>query len=272
MKTLLVLHAQMSAPYLAGKAFLPLAGAPLLERMVQRVLSAHSDFQLVICTTTQPEDDPIHELSRRMDVKCIGGDPTDPLDRQFSAMCDERADRVAALSIDCPLIDPLIIDRVLTFAGDAGAGLDYVSNLHPPSYPAGNDVEVVTADSLEAAWKESRKPFQREHITPFIWDQPGRFRIGNVKWETGADYSMSHRWLVEHPEDYTFARAVYDELWTVRNPIFTMNDILELTGRRQDLFAINSHLAGVNWYYNHVDELKTIAPGQTRAPLDSTLP
>lgn len=234
----------MSDPHLAGKALLPLAGAPLLERLVQRILSAESDFQLVVSATARADDEPILELCRHIDVRCVPGNQADRLDRLFSLTCDLGADLVATVSIDSPLIDPSIIDTVLALARNDTARLDYVSNLRPPTYPAGNDFEAMSADTVESAWKESKTPEERDHISSFVWQRPDRFRVGNVAWETGLNYSESHRWVTVYPEDYLFARAVYDELWSVRRPVFRLNDIIKLTSNRPDLPALNAHLLG----------------------------
>ena len=74
---------------------------------------------------------------------------------------------------------------------------------------------------------------------------------------------MTHRWTIDYPEDYRFIKAVYEELY-LRNPLFGMNEILALLEKRPDIFLLNSKFAGVNWYRNHLDELKTISPAQTR--------
>src|SRR4029077_6212329 len=106
--------------------------------------------------------------------------------------------------------------------------LDYVSNLHPASWPDGNDVEIVPADVLESAWAEAERPFEREHTTPFVWERPERFRLGNVVWETGLDFSMTHRFTIDYPDDYNFVSAVYDALWTRERPVFGLAEILDL--------------------------------------------
>lgn len=91
---------------------------------------------------------------------------------------------------------------------------------------------------LETAWVEAAESFEREHTTPFIWERPDRFRIGNVVWETGLDYSMSHRFTIDYLEDYLFIKAVYDELFDV-NPEFTLSDILSILEKNPNLMKIN---------------------------------
>lgn len=256
----------MATPPLPGKALLPLAGAPLLERLAQRILSASSDFQLIVATSALPQDDPLRELCRRIDVKCASGNPTDLLDRVFHIACDERADVVGLVPLSSPLIDPAVIDAVIQFRAVHDRAFDYVSNMHPASYPAGNDIELLSFAAIERAWKEARRDYERMYITPYCWDNPGQFSIGNVVWADGPNSSMSHRWCLELPEDYLFVQAVFDELWSVRRPVFPMRDILALTLARPDLARINAHLAGVNWYRDHLHELKTVTESDTRFP------
>jgi spore coat polysaccharide biosynthesis protein SpsF len=115
--------------------------------------------------------------------------------------------------------------------------LEYLSNLHPPSYPAGNDIEVVSMETLKIAWKEALDPSEREGITRFIWTRPERFRLENLTWEGGLDLSASRGWSLRNEQDYLTIRAIFDELWTVRRPVFTLNDILSLISRHPEIVA-----------------------------------
>lgn len=242
-----------------------LRGAPLLLRMIQRVTAVTIEAELVVATTTRKEDDAIQDLCKQSNVKCFRGHPTDLLDRHYQVGLKERADVVIKIPSDCPLIDPKIIDKVVGFYEANAEKYDFVSNLHPPSYPDGNDVEVVPFHVLDLAWHEAKRPLEREHTTPYIWEQPDRFRIGNVVWETGKDLSMTHRWTIDYPEDFILIKGIYDRLWTPDNPAFSMWEILHLLQNEPLLALVNAKYAGVNWYRHHLHELKTISPAQTRA-------
>lgn len=264
MKTVIIIQARTGSSRLPNKVLMPLAGAPLLQRMVERVRCIRSDASLIVATTTDVSDEPIRMHCRTIGVECFSGHPTDLLDRHYQAALTADADAVVKIPSDCPLIDPSVIDRVLKKFRSDGGRFDFVSNLHPATYPDGNDVEVMTMASLEMAWKEARKEFEREHTTPYLWDNPDLFRIGNVEWETGLDLSMSHRWTIDYPEDYAFLRAVYDSLWTKPETPFTIRDILRFLGSHPEIHAINSRFAGVNWYRHHLGEFRTVQPEQTR--------
>lgn len=180
-----IVQARTGSTRLPNKVLRPLAGAPLLARMVERVRAARLAGTVVVATTTEPGDDPIADLCRAAGLACFRGDPLDLLDRHYQAALAYAATAVVKIPSDCPLIDPTIIDRVLGHFLDHPGAFDFVSNLHPASYPDGNDVEVMTLEALATAWREATRPLEREHTTPYLWENPDRFRIGNVLWETG---------------------------------------------------------------------------------------
>lgn len=261
-----ILQTRRGSSRLPDKVLMPLGGKPLFVRQAERVLSAELCGQVVIATTTDPKDDVIEELCRQEGLECFRGHTDDLLDRHYQAALRYPADTVIKIPSDCPLIDPAVIDGVIGFYLGHAEEYDFVSNLHPATYPDGNDVEVMPFEVLEEAWREADLPLEREHTTPYIWERPEQFRIGNVTMEGGVDYSMTHRFTIDYAEDYQFIKTVFDELYPV-NPLFTVGDILALLERRPDIYSINALLAGVNWYRHHLGELKTVGVDQTKVIL-----
>lgn len=262
-KIITIIQARTGSSRLPNKIFLPLISEPLLIRMYERVSYSKLAGNIVIATTTESSDNKIEELCKQYKLNCFRGHPTDLLDRHYKAAKTFNADAIIKIPSDCPLIDYEIIDKVLKFYIDNIDRYDFVSNLHPATYPDGNDVEVMSFQTLEIAWKEAKRNFEREHTTPFIWENPDKFKIGNVIWETGLDYSMSHRFTIDYEKDYNFIKQVYDELYPINNK-FTLKDILDLLERKPDIKKINQEFCGVNWYRNHLNELKTISSNQTK--------
>lgn len=263
LKIVTVIQARTGSSRLPNKILLPLANKPLLYRMFERVAASKMCGTIVIATTTDKSDDVVENLCNKFNMICYRGHPTDLLDRHYQAALKYNADAVVKIPSDCPLIDKSVIDKVLNYYMENLNYFDYVSNLHPPTYPDGNDVEIMSFKALSDAWENANRELEREHTTPYFWENPDKFRIGNVIWETGLDYSMSHRFTIDYEKDYNFIKQVYDELYSV-NPIFTLNDILDLLDRKPEIKKINEEYCGVNWYRNHLDELKTITPNQTK--------
>lgn len=259
-----VVQARCGSTRLPGKVQLPLGGQTVLERLLERVQRAQLCGAVVLATTPNPEDDRLEVLARRAGVVCYRGHETDLLDRHYQAARRLDARHVVKIPSDCPLIDPAVIDRVLATYLDAGC-FDYVSNLHPATYPDGNDVEVASIAALETAWREATAPADREHTTPFLWQRPERFRIGNVRWETGVDCSASHRLVLDYREDYDVIRLVFDGLHDA-DPRFGVSAVVEFLDAHPEVATLNVHRRGDSWYSRAVAARRAKStPGGDRA-------
>jgi len=262
-KIVTVIQARTGSSRLPRKVMLPVASKPLILRMYERVSYSRYAGKIIIAITEDEIDNQLLKLCKQNNLNLFRGNSLDLLDRHYKAAKENNAEVVIKIPSDCPLIDPEIIDKVILYYINSKEKYDFVSNLHPASYPDGNDVEVMSFKSLENAWINAKIDFEREHTTPYIWENPDKFRIGNVVWETGLDYSMTHRFTIDYKEDYEFIKRVYDELYE-KNYKFSLLDILELLEKKPEIKKINQMYVGVNWYRNHLNELKTISPEQTK--------
>lgn len=235
---------------------------PVFVTMVDRIRKSRYAGRVVVATTFMPEDDIIEIICMSHGIDCYRGHPTDLLDRHYQTALHYGADAIVKIPSDCPLVDIGVIDEVIGLYISNPSKYDYVSNLHPATFPDGNDVEIMTMDALKIAWLKAEKDFEREHTTPFIWEQPEIFNIANVFYKKG-NLSMSHRWCLDYPEDYEFIKTVY-KILSSKNPFFGLEDIISLLETNPSLIKINQKYHGVNWYRNHLDELKTIKPEETR--------
>lgn len=256
MKIITVIQARMSSTRLPGKVLLPILDKPLLVRMIERVKNSRLAGEIIIATSINQDDDQIENLCKENNLNCFRGHLTDLLDRHYQVGKIYNADAVVKIPSDCPLIDAQIIDRVIKFYIDNDE-YDFVSNLHPATYPDGNDVEIFSFQVLEHAWRDATKNFEREHTTPFIWEHQDMFKVGNVEWETGLDFSTSLRFTIDYEEDYQFIKKVFEELYP-QNPKFGLNDILKLIEQKPKIADINHKFAGSYWYDKHLDELNNI--------------
>jgi spore coat polysaccharide biosynthesis protein SpsF len=185
---------------------------------------------------TDASDDRLAETVCRAGHLVYRGDLDDVLGRFIGVLGAHPADQVVRLTGDCPLIDPDVIDQVI--AHHLAGGFDYTSNVAPPTFPDGLDVEVMRAPVLIEGARTAELPVEREHVTQFIHRNLARFKIGNV---TSATDLSALRWTVDRFEDLVFARAVYASLLPER-PDFRMGDVLNLIARVPGLAAVNRGL------------------------------
>jgi spore coat polysaccharide biosynthesis protein SpsF len=230
-----ILQARVSSRRLPGKVLKPILGRPMLERQIERLRWSRRMQQLVVATSADPSDDGIADLCESLSVDCFRGSLDDVLDRFYQAANRHLARTVVRLTGDCPLADPIVIDQLIGLHEVAGE--DYTSNTLTRTYPDGLDAEVVEFECLETAWREATLPSEREHVTPFIYNHPERFRLGTLQ----HDEDWSHlRWVVDEPEDFAFVSAIYEALYP-NDPAFTTGDVLALLAQRPDIASMMGH-------------------------------
>ena len=230
-----ILQARTSSSRLPRKVMLPMAGAPMLARQIERLKRAKRIDKLVLATSDRPEDGCVAELSESAGIGSYRGSLDDVLDRFYRAAETHRPEWVVRVTGDCPLADWEVIDACIDFA--LAGGFDYASNTLKPTWPDGLDVEVCTFQALATAWREADTSLEREHVMPFITRRPERFKLGSLE-RQGEDLSAM-RWTVDEPRDYEFVRRVYDALYPT-NPAFMTADILNLLHDRPELLDMNA--------------------------------
>jgi spore coat polysaccharide biosynthesis protein SpsF len=268
MRIVAIIQARMNSTRLPGKVLADLGGRTMLARVVQRVRGAGLVDHVVVATSLKPADDPIQEECTRLAVDSFRGDESDVLDRFHRAAEVHRAEGVVRITADCPLADPEVIDRVVRAFLERRP--DFASNTLCRTYPRGLDVEVLTAQALATAWRHAREPYQRVHVTPYLYQHPERFRLLSLTVDEDLDNpptgdyeerrvlcehpersvvltgeevltehpTMSHwRWTVDAPADLEFVREVYRRLGSAEP--FSWRDVCRLIRRHPYLAEIN---------------------------------
>lgn len=227
---LAILQARMSSTRLPGKVLMPLAGAPMLVRQMERIDRARRIDRLVVATSTDPSDDAIVQTCRREGVAVHRGPLDDVLARFVGALDAFPADHVVRLTGDCPLADWEVIDATIDTVVASGA--DYGSNTPPHrTFPKGLDVEVMTAAALRAAAAEATTPEEHEHVTWALHRRPDRWKQAFHS-QTAEEGEV--RWTVDRPDDYAFVATVYDALYP-GDHAFTSDAVRAFVRARPDL-------------------------------------
>ena len=234
MKIVAIIQARMASTRLPGKVLLDLEGEAMLVRDLNRLFRAKLLDDVVVATTTISIDDAIADLCQQHNWSYFRGNEIDLLDRYYYAAQKYAADIVVRITADCPLIEPEIVDRVVQEFLDHQSDIDYASNIVPKrTYPRGLDTEVIPFATLDRAWRECDNPSRREHVTPYIYLQPEKFRLHNVT--NSVNYSHM-RWTVDTPDDLAFVRCIYKHFGHDR---FSWHDVLQILVAHPEWLEIN---------------------------------
>jgi spore coat polysaccharide biosynthesis protein SpsF len=235
MKIVAIVQARMGSSRLPRKVLKDLGGATVLDRVLNRLGRSRLIQESLVATTIEPADDAIVEHCERTGRKVFRGSEQDVLDRYYQAAKYVNADVVVRITSDCPVIDPEVTDGTIRAFLDRHA--DYASNVLVRTYPRGLDTEVMTVQALERAWRESNKPHQREHVTPYIYENPSEFKLHGI--ENDTDCSR-HRWTVDTPEDLELLRAIYERFGGRDD--FGWREVLKLVESDPSLAEINRNI------------------------------
>ncbi len=181
MRATAILQARMGSTRLPGKVLMDIAGRTMLARCVERTRLVPGIQEVVVATTEDPRDSAVAEEAARLGVPVFRGSEQDVLDRYHRAAEAFGADPVVRVTSDSPLLDPEVGGIVLK-AYEAEAP-DYASNTVQRTYPLGLNLEAIRSAALNRAWREARRPYERVHVTPYIYQHPELFRLVHVRGE-----------------------------------------------------------------------------------------
>lgn len=233
MRTVAIIQARMSSTRLPGKVMLPLAGSPVIDRVLRRLRRCRLlDVVHAAIPNGQAQQPLIDHLSAGGTTFTLGPEE-DVLARTLAAAVDARADIVVRVTSDCPFVEPEVVDAVI--AARRAGSFDYARTAMERGFPLGYDCEAFTLRSLEAAHREAKDPYEREHVTSFIWRRPERFSTVVLDHEPDRRH---WRLVIDSEEDYRMAAAVYEALRGMSDT-FGYADLQRLFSVRPDLLAIN---------------------------------
>lgn len=239
-----IVQARTGSTRLPNKIFKELCGKPILWHVVNRLSYSKQINQIIVATTNLMEDDKVEEFCKSNKIPFYRGSSDDVLSRYYEAAKKFNVDLIIRITSDCPVIDPQIIDKMLNEFMNIydKENIDYMSNTIIRTFPRGLDAEIFPFQVLEKTYIEAKQNYEREHVTPYIYQHPEIFKIINFPCE--KDYSF-HRWTVDTIEDFQLIKKIYEFLYP-ENEIFHFEDILKLFEDKPELININKEVKQKN--------------------------
>ncbi|HJP62402.1 MAG TPA: glycosyltransferase family protein [Mucilaginibacter sp.] len=233
--TAAIIQARTGSSRLPNKIFKLIEGKPLIYHITERVKRARLVDKVIIATTNNSADNSVEDWCNENNIAIYRGNENDVLNRYYNAAKAFDADVIVRITCDDPFKDPEIIDEVINHFLQNGC--DFASNNNPPTYPEGLDVEVMSFKTLETMEQNAATEFEREHVTQYVYRNPGLFKIGNHPYFT----NLSHlRWTIDTDNDLEMTRKVYAQLYP-KSPFFSYKDVLKLTQQQPEITAINQN-------------------------------
>jgi spore coat polysaccharide biosynthesis protein SpsF len=225
-KVILIMQARMGSTRLPGKSMMPLAGEPLIMRIIERVKRCKRLDLIVLATTQKPQDSPLCEIAEQCGIEVFRGSENDLVDRYYQAAKKFQADYIVRLPADNPVVEPAEIDRIVDH--HLRSDDDFSANTHNilnNQYPDGLGAEVFSTQKLKEVWESTTDPRNREHPHTYFYEHPEKYRIGTVK--CPKEFRRPDLVLdVNTQEEYEFVASIYDTLYP-KNPNFHITEIIK---------------------------------------------
>jgi spore coat polysaccharide biosynthesis protein SpsF len=250
---LAIVQARMGSTRLPNKAMFKIKGIPVIEHVVRRVMGSKFIDKIVVATTMNRSDDVLEKYIKAKLKGCdvFRGSEENVLERFYLCAKRYKPEIIVRITADDPLKDPEIIDEAIKLIQKDGS-IDYCSNTLKPSYPEGLDVEVFRFSALEKAYKEAKLDSEKEHVTPYIWKNPGKFKTQNYSYK--EDLSK-WRWTLDKTEDFEFMKAIYEEFYD-KNPNFSYKSVINYLKNHPEIVGINSSIVRNEGYLRSLNKEK----------------
>ena len=246
MRVVAIIQARMSSSRLPGKVLMPLANKPVLAHVVERLSYCKMVEKIVVATTNEDSDDPVVDYCVDNNINYYRGNLEDVLDRYYQAAKIYHADPILRITGDCPAIDPVVVDAVITgyLSGDFDSyGLG-------GEFPDGLDCTVFSFTAIEKAWKEAKLKSEREHVGPYIESNPHLFQNGVLKLFHGLE---GQRWTLDEPDDYELLSEIFNELYRPDSPFLTY-EVLQLMKKNPELVTLNQQIIRNDGYIKSLQD------------------
>lgn len=242
-----IIQARLGSTRLPGKVMMKVDEKnPVLYYVIKQLQECRNLKKIIVATTQLQEDLKIVKFVEKLGLIPFQGNPTDVLDRYYQCAKIFSIDPIVRITADCPLIDPTIVDHLIE--KHYSEKCDYACMHLPRTFPRGTDAEVFSFKCLELAWKNAKKSSEREHVTPFFYNNPEKFKIFNYQ---HSENLSKLKWSVDRETDLNFVKEIISRI--EKRPILT-KDILQVLKKEPRLLKINSNSLPEEGYKKSLQE------------------
>ena len=246
-KNTVIIQARTQSVRLPNKVLALINGKSLIWHIIERLKSCERVEQIILATSNREEDKELVKIANDCNILSFVGDEDDVLSRFHQAALKFNADPIIRITGDCPLVDPYLLDEMLGFYVENN--YDYVSNTIIPTYPDGLDIEIFSFKSLRKTFNEAKLKSEKEHVTPYIWKNPGIFQLYNYR---NKEELSNYRWTVDEQLDLELIRQIYSNFKP--KIIFSFQDVIEMGKLNPQIFKINEKINRNEGYLKSIKE------------------
>jgi spore coat polysaccharide biosynthesis protein SpsF len=233
-----ILQARMGSTRFPGKVLSDIAGKPLISHIVQRIRATEKINTIILATTKLQDDDELASFAKKNEIHCYRGEVDDVLARFYGAATQYKIDIIIRICCDDPLIDHIMLNELIDLHIETHS--DYTSTSHVRTFPMGIEAEVFNYNILEKAFNCANKEYEREHVTPYIYENPDLFKISFLE-ATGKLRRPDLRLTVDTQEDMKLVQEIFSNLYN-DGRLFNACDVIDFLDSHPEYLLINKNV------------------------------
>ena len=231
-KYTVIIQARLGSTRFPHKMIKKIGNQTIIEILIKRLKQSRLINNIILATTKKKHDNKLDLLARKNKIRVFRGSEDNVLERFYKASKSIESDYLIRICGDCPLLDSTIIDKLIKINNKKK--FDYLSNINPPSFPDGFDVEIFSKKILKEAYLKAKSKYDKEHVTPYIIRKAkSKFNLKNSK-----DFS-NLRLTIDEEKDFLVINKIINK---INKKNFGLSDIIKLKKQKPEIFKINQDL------------------------------
>ena len=225
----LFIAVRLKSSRLNKKALKILYGKPLIERLVERLLKKFKRSDIVICTSTNKEDDPLEKFAIEK-TNVFRGHELDVIKRFLDATIIYKSETIARITGDNPLTDPDMLNYMFEQHYKNKSEYTFTNDI-----PIGTRAEIIDVRALKRIHKQLYDPNQSEYMT-YMLRRPDKLNILELESPNLKCKRPEVSLTVDTEKDYQCLNYIYNHY--KGNPP-SLEKIINLLDKNPNLKIIN---------------------------------
>jgi len=231
-----ILQARMTSTRLPGKVLMEISEKPIMLHIIERLKQCEKIDNIILAIPSTSENDILEKYAKMYECHYFRGSETDVLLRYYHAAKKYNANNIVRITADCPLVDPKLIEQMVeTFIDEQ---TDYMAIGIEGKFPRGLDAEIFSFKTLEKINTEAHHIYEREHVTPYIYEHPEYFKTKFIE-ASGKLRRPDIRLTVDTSEDFKLVKEIFKNLYK-EEQLFYTEDVIDFLDSHQELLSINA--------------------------------
>lgn len=231
-RTGLIVQARSTSTRLPRKIFKNIyKNLTLLEFILNRISKTKSIAKYIVATTKK-DYKAVSKIANRYNFITEIGSEKNVLSRFYNAAKKNKLDIIIRVNSDSPLISSFLLNKYLKIF--KRKKIDYLTNILSPTFPYGISIEIFNFKTLQKSFKGAKKKFEKEHVTPFIYNNPKKFKIFNFVIKNNLS---NFRLVVDYKEDLKVIKKII--LLSKKGLNIKYMDAIKIIKNNSNLLKIN---------------------------------